>query len=210
MTLGFIRPERSTHPRVDAVRPQVIARPGLADRGTAPARYAVVTFRSPGGWTLGFPAGRCRLARCMRSLATVTRASAAYHRLMTIPGVGQLTAVAFVAAINDSSRIRRYKHIGAHLGLVLRHYQSGEANYVGGVSKCGDRRMRTLLYEAANVMLTRYKGSSLRTGPSRSPGDQRCERPGSLQSSASARHHHARDVAERNRVRSGLGHQSTR
>jgi hypothetical protein len=37
-------------------------------------------------------------------------------------------------------------------------YQSGEVDYVGGISKCGDRRVRTLLYEAANVMLTRYKG----------------------------------------------------
>jgi transposase len=36
--------------------------------------------------------------------------------------------------------------------------QSGEVDYVGGISKCGDRRVRTLLYEAANVMLTRYKG----------------------------------------------------
>ena len=39
-----------------------------------------------------------------------------------------------------------------------RRYQSGEIDYTGGISKCGDRRIRTLLYEAANVMLTRYKG----------------------------------------------------
>ena len=48
--------------------------------------------------------------------------------------------------------------IGAYLGLVPRRYQSGEVDYVGSISKCGDRRVRTLLYEAANVMLTRYKG----------------------------------------------------
>ena len=35
---------------------------------------------------------------------------------------------------------------------------SGEVDYTGGISKCGDGRVRTLLYEAANVMLTRYKG----------------------------------------------------
>ena len=64
---------------------------------------------------------------------------------MTIPGVGQLTALAFVAAIDDPSRIRRYKDIGAYLGLVPRRYQSGEVDYVGGISKCGGRRMRTLL-----------------------------------------------------------------
>jgi transposase len=56
------------------------------------------------------------------------------------------------------SRIRRSRDIGAYLGLVPRRYQSGEVDYVGGISKCGDRRVRTLLYEAANVMLTRYKG----------------------------------------------------
>jgi transposase len=77
---------------------------------------------------------------------------------MTIPGVGQLTALAFVAAIDDPSRIRRSRDIGAYLCLVPRRYQSGEGDYVGSISKCGDRRVRTLLYEAANVMLTRYKG----------------------------------------------------
>src|SRR6516165_11126054 len=39
-----------------------------------------------------------------------------------------------------------------------RRYQSGEVDCTGGISRCGDRRVRTLLYEAANVMLTRYKG----------------------------------------------------
>ena len=77
---------------------------------------------------------------------------------MAIPGVGQLTALAFVAAIDDPSRIRRSQDVGAYLGLVPKRYQSGEVDYVGGISKCGDRRVRTLLYEAANVMLTRYNG----------------------------------------------------
>ena len=77
---------------------------------------------------------------------------------MTIPGVGQLTALAFVAAIDDPTRIRRSRDVGAYLGLVPRRYQSGEVDYTGRISKCGDRRVRILLYEAANVMLTRYKG----------------------------------------------------
>ena len=87
-----------------------------------------------------------------------TRASPACRRLMTIPGVGQLIALGFVAAIDDSSRIRRSRDVGAYLGLVPGRYQSGEVDYVGSISKCGDRRVRTPLYEAANVMLTRYKG----------------------------------------------------
>ena len=63
-----------------------------------------------------------------------------------------------MAAIDDPSRIRRSRDIGTYLGLVPRRYQSGEVDYTGGISKCGDGRVRTLLYEAANVMLTRYKG----------------------------------------------------
>jgi transposase len=94
--------------------------------------------------------------------------------LLTIPGVGQLTALAFVAAIDDPSRIRRSRDVGAYLGLVPRRYQSGEVDYVGGISKCGDRRVRTLLYEAANVMLT--ASSSSRTGPSRLQSAQQCAR----------------------------------
>jgi transposase len=64
--------------------------------------------------------------------------------------------------IGDGYRVRVAKgpvrDVGAYLGLVPKRYQSGEVDYVGGISKCGDRRVRTLLYEAANVMLTRYKG----------------------------------------------------
>jgi transposase len=90
-------------------------------------------------------------------LKRLVRSSEACQRLMTIPGVGQLTALAFVAAIDDPERFRRSRDIGAYFGLVPRRYQSGEIDYTGSISKCGDRRLRTLLYEAANVMLTRYK-----------------------------------------------------
>src|SRR5712671_4114865 len=88
----------------------------------------------------------------------MVRASDTCRRLMSIPGVGQLTALAFTAAVDDPGRFRRSRDIGAYLGLVPRRYQSGEVDYSGSISKCGDRRVRTLLYEAANVMLTRYKG----------------------------------------------------
>ncbi len=88
----------------------------------------------------------------------LVRASDACRRLMTIPGVGPLTALAFTAAIDDPKRFRRSRDLGAYLGLVPRRYQSGEIDYTGSISKVGDRRVRTLLYEAANVMLTRFKG----------------------------------------------------
>jgi transposase len=87
----------------------------------------------------------------------MVRTSDACRRLMTIPGVGQLTALAFKAAVDDPERFKRSRDIGPYLGLVPRRYQSGEVDYSGSISKCGDRRVRTLLYEAANVLLTRCK-----------------------------------------------------
>ncbi len=86
----------------------------------------------------------------------MTRKSEVCQRLMTVPGVGPITALAFAAAIDDPSRFRKSRDVGAYLGLVPRRHQSGEIDYTGSISKRGDVRVRTLLYEAANVMLTRY------------------------------------------------------
>jgi transposase len=101
-----------------------IAGLSAAMRGLIAARTAVMTA----------------VAAIDADMRRMTRASAACRRLMTIPGVGQLTALAFVAAIDDPSRIRRSRDVGAYLGLVPRRYQSGEVDYVGSISKCGDRR----------------------------------------------------------------------
>ena len=59
-------------------------------------------------------------------MKSLERSSAACRRLMTIPGVGRLTALAFAAAIDDPDRFRRSRDVGAYLGLVPRRYQSGE------------------------------------------------------------------------------------
>jgi transposase len=93
-----------------------------------------------------------------RDMRLLARSSQACQRLMTIPAVGQLTALAFVATIDAPERFRRSRAVGAYLGLVPRRFPSGEIDYVGRISKCGDRRVRSLLYGAANVMLTRYRG----------------------------------------------------
>ena len=53
------------------------------------------------------------------------------------------------------SSLERYRDVGPYYGLVPQRCQSGEVDYTGSISKCGDRRVRTLLYEAVNVMLTR-------------------------------------------------------
>ena len=85
------------------------------------------------------------------------------RRLMTVPGVGPLTALAFRATIDQPGRFRRSRDVGAHLGLTPRRYQSGETDVQGRISRCGDELARTALYEAAHSLLIRSsKWSALR------------------------------------------------
>jgi transposase len=85
------------------------------------------------------------------------------RRLMTVPGVGPLTALAFRATVDRPERFRRSRDVGAHLGLTPRRYQSGETDIQGRISRCGDELARTALYEAAHTLLTRcQKWSSLK------------------------------------------------
>src|SRR3954469_7280553 len=85
------------------------------------------------------------------------------RRLMTVPGVGPLTALAFRATIDQPGRFRKSRDVGAHLGLTPRRYQSGETDLQGRISRCGDELARTALYEAAHSLLIRSnKWSALR------------------------------------------------
>jgi len=84
-------------------------------------------------------------------------------RLMTVPGVGPIIALMYKATIDNPHRFTKSHTVGAHLGLTPRKYASGEIDYDGHITKCGDAMMRTHLYEAAKVMLTRSaKWSRLR------------------------------------------------
>jgi transposase len=90
-----------------------------------------------------------------RAVLAIVREDAVCRRLMTVPGVGALVAVTFTSAVDDPARFRRSRSVGAHFGLTPKRYQSGETDVTGGISKAGDAMVRTALYEAANVMLTR-------------------------------------------------------
>lgn len=79
------------------------------------------------------------------------------RRLMTVPGVGAVTAVTFLAVIDDPSRFQHSRDVGAHLGMTPRKYASGETDRNGSISKTGDALMRTTLYQASLVLLTRSK-----------------------------------------------------
>src|SRR5688500_14445722 len=93
----------------------------------------------------------------------LAKASAPVRRLMTAPGVGPITALCYLATVDDPSRFDRSRNVGAYLGLTTRRYASGEIDWTGRISKCGDAMLRSYLYEAANVLLTRIpKWSALK------------------------------------------------
>ena len=81
--------------------------------------------------------------------------------LMSTPAVGPIVALTYASAIDDPSRFKSSKQAGAHFGLTPKKHQSGETDYTGRISKIGDGSVRTALYEAAHIMLTKpLKGCS--------------------------------------------------
>ena len=101
-----------------------------------------------------------RLTKKVRDLA---RHDEVCRRLMSVPGVGPITALVFRATIDRPDRFKRSRDVGAHLGLTPTRYQSGETDIQGKVSRCGDELARTALYEAAHTLLIRSgKWTSLR------------------------------------------------
>jgi transposase len=77
--------------------------------------------------------------------------------MMTVPGIGVVTALTFRHTIDDPSRFRSAATVGAYLGLTPRRKQSGEMDTTGHVSRWGDWLLRTYLFEAASVLHHRTK-----------------------------------------------------
>ena len=92
-----------------------------------------------------------------RQLLLAVRDDGVCRRLMTIPGVGPVVSLAFCATIDVPARFKNSRAVGPSLGLTPLLNQSGESRRIGRVSLCGDQMMRALLYEAAQVMITRVK-----------------------------------------------------
>src|SRR5207237_8835532 len=86
-------------------------------------------------------------------LLTPARDDPVCRRLMTAPGVGAVVALTYRATADQPQRFVHSRAVGAHVGLTPKRYQSGETDYDGGVSKCGDALLRTMLYEAAHSLL---------------------------------------------------------
>ena len=86
-----------------------------------------------------------------RKVHKLARHDVQVRRFMTVPGVGPITAK---ATIDDPTRFKRSRSVGAYIGLTTRRHASGEIDWSGRISKCGDAMLRMYLFEAAGVLLT--------------------------------------------------------
>ena len=83
-----------------------------------------------------------------RELAASVKADETAKRLMTIPGVGPVTASAIVATVQDASAFASGREFAAFLGLTPRQNSTGGKTRLGRITKMGDRYLRKLLVVA--------------------------------------------------------------
>jgi transposase len=95
-----------------------------------------------------------RIAQLERELTAAAKASAACETLLSIPGVGLLTATAMVAATGGSvSHFKDARHFSSWFGLTPKEHSSGSTRHLGRISKRGDRYLRMLLTHGARSVL---------------------------------------------------------
>ena len=96
---------------------------------------------------------RGELAMMTKRVRSLAMSDATCRQLMTMPGVGPVTALVFITAVDDPARFRRAKDIGAWAGLTPKRSQSGERDVSGEITRAGDVGLRTALFQAATSML---------------------------------------------------------
>lgn len=84
--------------------------------------------------------------------------SALCQKIAAVPGIGPITATAIVAAVGRADGFRNGRHLAAWLGLVPRQHSSGGKSQLYGISKRGDKYLRTLLIHGARSVLIRVSG----------------------------------------------------
>ena len=96
-------------------------------------------------------AARAQLLVYDRAVIQRARSDSTARQLMSAPGVGSVVVLAYITAIEDPARFKRSSSVAAYFRMTPRRYQSGEVDYAGRISKCGDGMVRCLLFEAAKV-----------------------------------------------------------
>lgn len=132
-------PARRTH-FVPAIRQRIQTLPALAQVATGTLLDTLSQLRAS-------------LAELDTAIRGIAKSDKRCCLLMSIPGVGALTSMHYLTAIDDAGRFRSARSVGAYIGLTPRQYASGETQRQGRISRCGPPHCRALLYEAAHCLL---------------------------------------------------------
>ncbi len=109
---------------------------------------------------IAYEDGLRTLATLDEMLLAIARKDEICRRLMTVPGLGPVVALTFRTGVDVAYRFEKSRLVAAVFGLTPRVHASGEIEQVGRITKCGDAMVRALLYEAANVMMTRCRADN--------------------------------------------------
>jgi transposase len=94
-----------------------------------------------------------QIERCMLEIESVARRNNECHRLISIPGIGVLTATAILAAVGNASNFRKGREFAAWVGLVPRQHSTGGKPTLLGISKQGNSYVRMLLIHGARSLV---------------------------------------------------------
>jgi len=110
----------------------------------------------------------CEFNKLEKQVLSMARADADARLLMSAPGVGPMVSLTYISGIDDPTRFKSSKSVGPHFGITPKKYQSGETDITGRISKIGDASVRTALYQAAHIILTKpVKGGALKSWAAR-------------------------------------------
>jgi transposase len=125
-----------------------------AVRASLAARLGLVVLAQAAEALLSALAALARQSRALDALVKkLARARPDARLLMSAPAIGPICALGFLAAVEDLSRFRSGEALASWLGLVPRQRQSGGLDHMAGVGREGDKRLRSLLFEAGQVLL---------------------------------------------------------
>lgn len=104
-----------------------------------------------------------KIARVDRQLHTLCRQNASYQRLMEIPGIGPIISAALISELGDGSQFSNGREMSAWCGLVPRQHSSGDRTVSLGITKNGNKHLRTLLIHGARsvVFCRKTEGDAL-------------------------------------------------
>lgn len=157
---------------INAVR-SLLSSEGVLLEGGSPARFVTVVRKLPDSVSDELIAQVEPLVEQISSLTKTiqsyerkirayAQADETMQRLQTVPGIGPITAAAFVYAIRSPSRFESGRMVGAYLGLVPSLYSSGQTHRLGRITKRGNRTVRWLLTMAANSLMRASQDTALK------------------------------------------------